>query len=80
MTHFSSLTMWQYSIEPRTRKYVREYGFLSFERKYKKTIIGYIIGSFKTASKKAVSKAGQLRQTMIKLSQTMMKLWNLMKI
>ena len=27
--------MTQYSIEPRTRKYVKGYGFLSFTRKYK---------------------------------------------
>ena len=26
----------RYSIEPRTRKYVKRYGFLSFARKYKK--------------------------------------------
>ena len=28
--------MRQYSIEPKTRKYVKGYGFLSFARKYKK--------------------------------------------
>ena len=31
--------MMQYSIEPRTRKYVKGYGFLSFERKYKKELL-----------------------------------------
>ena len=31
----------RYSIEPRTRKYVKGYGFLSFARKYKKTVKGY---------------------------------------
>ena len=28
--------MRRYSVEPRTRKYVKGYGFLSFSRKYKK--------------------------------------------
>ena len=28
--------MTQYSIEPKTRKYVKGYGFLSFAKKYKK--------------------------------------------
>ena len=32
----SSLAMWRYSIEPKTRKYVKGYGFLSFARKYEK--------------------------------------------
>ena len=31
--------MMQYSIEPRTRKYVKGYGFLSFATKYKKNQI-----------------------------------------
>ena len=30
--------MW-YSIKPRTRKYVKGYGFLSFARKYKKQLM-----------------------------------------
>ena len=34
MTPCSSLAMRQYSIEPRTRKYVKGYGFLSFTSKY----------------------------------------------
>ena len=29
--------MMQYSIEPRTRKYVKGYGFLSFSKKYIKS-------------------------------------------
>ena len=36
MTGPFSLAMQRYSIEPRTRKYVKGYGFLSFTRKYKK--------------------------------------------
>ena len=35
MTCSLSLAMQQYSIEPRTIKYVKGYGFLSFARKYK---------------------------------------------
>ena len=31
--------MTRYSIEPKTRKYVHRYGFLSFTRKYKKEIL-----------------------------------------
>ena len=31
--------MTRYSIEPRTRKYVKEYAFLSFSRKYKKQLL-----------------------------------------
>ena len=33
--HSLSLAMGQYSIEPRTRKYVQGYALLSFARKYK---------------------------------------------
>ena len=29
----------RYSVEPRTRKYVEGYGFLSFPRKYKKQLL-----------------------------------------
>ena len=34
MTRSSSLAMRQYSIEAKTRKCVKGYGFLSFPRKY----------------------------------------------
>ena len=47
--------MQQYSIEPRTRKYVKGHGFLSFERKYKKQLLD--TGLY--ASKKVVNKAGE---------------------
>ena len=43
--------MTRYSIEPRTRKYVKGYGFLSFARKYKKQL--------SDASNKVVHKAGE---------------------
>ena len=47
--------MWQYSIEPRTRKYAKEYGFLSFARKCKKQLLDTGLD----ASKKVVHKAGE---------------------
>ena len=48
-----------YSIEPRTRKYVKGYGFLSFARKYKKQLLDTGLDSLKTTSKKVVHKAGE---------------------
>ena len=39
MTRSSSLGMRPYSIEPRARKYVKWYGFLSFARKYKEKLL-----------------------------------------
>ena len=50
--------MW-YIIEPRTKKYVKGYGFLSLARKYKKQILDTGLDSLKTASKKVVHKAGK---------------------
>ena len=47
--------MRQYSIEPRARKYVTGYGFLSFARKYKKQLLDTGLN----ASKKVVHKAGE---------------------
>ena len=54
-----SLAMWPYSIEPRTRKYVKRYGFSSFERKYKKKLLNTELDAAKTISKKVVDKAGE---------------------
>ena len=51
--------MRQYSIEPRTRKYVEEYRFLLFARKYKKELLNTGIDSLKTASKKVFHKTGE---------------------
>ena len=48
-----------YSTEPRTRKYVKGYGLLSFERKYKKQLLDTGLDSLKTASEKVVHKAGE---------------------
>ena len=47
--------MTRYSIEPKTRKYVKGYGFLSFARKYKKQILERGLN----APKKVVHKAGE---------------------
>ena len=51
--------MLRYSIEPRTRKYVKGHGFLSFVRKYKKQLLDTGPDAVKTASKKVVQKAGE---------------------
>ena len=70
--------MWRYSIEPRTRKYVKEYGFLSFVRKYKKQLLDTGLDSLKTATKNVVHKAGELigNRTADTVSQTTIKLRN----
>ena len=47
--------MRQYSIEARTRKYVKGYGFLSFARKYKKQVLDTGLD----ASQKVIHKAGE---------------------
>ena len=39
-------------MEPRTRKYVKGYGLLSFLRKYKKQLLDTGLDSLKAASKK----------------------------
>ena len=46
-------------MEPRTRKYVKGYGFLSFARKYKKQLLGRELDYLKTTSKKVVHKTGE---------------------
>ena len=51
--------MRQYSIEPRTRKYVKGYRFLSFARKCKKQLLDTGLNSLKTASKTVVYKASE---------------------
>ena len=40
------------STEPRTREYVKGYGFLSFARKYRKQLLDTALDSLKTPSKK----------------------------
>ena len=51
--------MRQYSMEPRTRKYVKGYGFLLFATKYKKRLLDTGLDTVKTSSKKVVYKAGE---------------------
>ena len=51
MTRFSSLAIKRYSVEPRTRKYVKGYRFLLFARKYKKQLLETGLDSLKIASK-----------------------------
>ena len=51
--------MQRYSIELRTKKYVKEYEFLSFARKYKKQLLYIRLDSLKAASKKEIHKAGE---------------------
>ena len=58
MASSSGLVMQHYSIEPRTRKYVKEYRFLSFARKYKKQLLDTGMDALKIGSKKVVHKAG----------------------
>ena len=63
MTHSSDLIMRRYSIEPRTWKYVKEHGLLSFAKKKKTTnkkIVNTGLDSLKTASKKVVDKTGEI--------------------
>ena len=42
--------MMQYSTEPRTRKYVKGYGFLSFATKYKKQLFDKGLDACKKSS------------------------------
>ena len=51
--------MRQYSIEPRTRKYVKGYGFLSISRKCKKWVLDAELDAVETASKKKVHKTDE---------------------
>ena len=54
------MTFW-YSIEPRTRKYAKGYGYdRKYARKYKKQLLDTGLDAVKTASKKVVHKADEL--------------------
>ena len=64
--------MTRYSIEARTRKYVKGYGFFSFERnilsKYGKQLLDTAktgIDTLKTASQKVVQKAAETKDEFI---------------
>ena len=55
--------MMRYSIEPRTRKYVKRYGFLSFARnfcnKYRRQLLDTKLDALKTATQNVVDKADE---------------------
>ena len=51
--------MQRFSIEPRTRKHVKGYGFLSFASEYKKKLLNTVLDSLKTVSRKVFHKTGK---------------------
>ena len=51
--------MRRYSIETRTRKYVKGYGFLYFARKYEKQLLHAGLHPLKLASKQVDHKTGE---------------------
>ena len=57
--------MQQYSIEPRIRKHVKRYGFVSFARQYKKQLLHTRLNSLKTASKNVVHKTSEVVENKI---------------
>ena len=65
MTCSLSLATQRYSPGPRTRKYVKAYGFLSFTRKYRKQLLNTGLDSLKTTSKKVVQKTGEYRENKV---------------
>ena len=69
--------MTRYSIEPRTRKYVKGYGFLLFSRKYKKRLVHTGLD----ASKKVVHKAGEFlgNKTADAVTMTVLRYKSLLK-
>ena len=80
MTCSLSLAMWRYSGDPRTRNYVKECGFLSLFRKYKKKLLGTrLLDHLKTSSKKAVHKTAEVLRNKIAnvvYKSNDKKLWN----
>ena len=54
--------MTQYSIEPKTRKFVKGYGFLSFARQYNKQVLDKGLD----ASRKEVHKAAEITDAVTK--------------
>ena len=65
MTHSLSVAMWRYSIEPKTRKQIKGYGFLSFARKFKKQFLDTGVDSLKAASKKIDHKTDEFLRNKI---------------
>ena len=51
--------MTQYSIEPRTRKFVKGHGFLLFARRYEKKVLDTGLDTVKNASKKVIQEASE---------------------
>ena len=51
--------MIQYSVEPKTRKYVKGFGFLYLARKHEKQLLDTRLDSLKPASKNLVHKVGE---------------------
>ena len=78
--------MTRYSIEPRTKKYVKGYGFLSFARnlsnKYGKTLLDTTtktgINALKTDSKNVIHKATEITGEFLgnKIADRVAKLYN----
>ena len=65
----------RYSIEPRTREYVKGYMFLSLARKYKKQLLDTGLDAVKTATKKVVHKPGEFIGH--KIADAVAKLYNI---
>ena len=57
----------EYSIEPGIRKYFKRYGFLSFERKYKKQSLDTGLYPLKTPSKKVVHRRAEASDEFIEM-------------
>ena len=72
--------MRRYSIEPRTRKYVEGYGFLSFARKYKKQLLDTGLHASKNVFHKAAGFLGnKIIQMMISQMMIVLRNKNLLK-
>ena len=68
MTCSSNLAMRRYSIEPRTRKYVKGYGVLSFAKKNKRQLLYTGLDAVKITSKKVFHKTGEFLGNKIALA------------
>ena len=57
----------KYSTEPRFRKFVKGYGFLSFARKFGDKYDKKLMGAAKTASKRVVQKTTKLQEIWLEI-------------
>ena len=57
--------MTRYSIEPRIRKHVKEYGFLAFSRKHKKQLLDTRLDSSKNCVQKVVHETSDFLENKI---------------